>query len=408
HLAGMAHWQVYLKEKAKPEESRDQDRMAAHRAKAVDEFKASLQAQRKALGSETALPRELIDTQLRLADTEIDAGNLDEASRLLEPLVDFIAVQPPEPRDPMMTYVLLDALITAVKRRSAADAAPAATALIERGDDSAKVNGALIDYASLLHDDWKSPSAAGTTPAANGSAAAAFDAKAQLLRVLKHLAGRPDQKPAALCYIGETLAEIGMSDQARDLYQAVLGKIGQEANVSPADAKLRMRVRTKLVALLRAEGKHDEALGQVESLIEDAKQPGKRTFPLEPMLEKGYILQDLKKFDEALRQWTTIRTAMKGMKKQPDEFYDVVYRAAVCLVALAEQEDGKKKEGREKKKEKYLQAEKLLVSMLTVSPNLNGQAMVAKYKELQAQIDKAQPKAKTKDKPKPKKDKAAA
>jgi hypothetical protein len=126
------------------------------------------------------------------------------------------------------------------------------------------------------------------------------------------------------------------------------------------------------------------------------------------MLEKGYILQDAKKYDEALRQWTTIRTAMKGMKKQPDEIYDVVYRAAECLVALAEQEDGKKKEGKEKKKEKYLQAEKLLVSMLTVSPNLNGQAMVAKYKELQAQIDKAQPKAKSKDKPKPKKDKAAA
>jgi tetratricopeptide (TPR) repeat protein len=418
HLAGMAHWRVYLKEKAKPEESRNQDQMATHRAKAVEELRASLQAQRAAKGADPALPRELIETQVLLADTEKDAGNLDEASRMLDPLVDFIATQPAEPRDPLLTYALEDAVKTAVKRKNAGDAAAAANALMDRGDDSANVNNALLGYAMLLRDVWKSPSAADATPqvaapdgagangqgpnrAAGGSALSSFDAKAQLQRVLKHLAGRQGLKSDALAYIGETLGELGLSDAARELYQSVLDRIGQAANLSPADFKLRMRARAKLLSLLRAEGKYDEALEQVESLIKDARQPPhEKAFPLELMLEKGYILHDAKRYDQALGQWSALRKAMRNVPKRPAEYYDVVYRAAECLVALAEQEDGKKKEGKEKKKEKYLQAKKLLHAEVVVSPELSGPEMAKKYKELQDKIDKEQPKEKTKAKPK--------
>jgi hypothetical protein len=63
------------------------------------------------------------------------------------------------------------------------------------------------------------------------------------------------------------------------------------------------------------------------------------------------------------------------MKTRPPEYYEVLYNAALCLVRQARQSNNK---------EKALDAEKMLKSTLTLSPQLSGPDMVAKYQTLLA------------------------
>jgi len=212
----------------------------------------------------------------------------------------------------------------------------------------------------------------------------ALDPRTELERVLKRLATRREQSVAALSFIGDALAELGLSEPARVQYELVLERIGQDSSVSPSNRSLRTRVRARLLALLRAEGKYQEALEQVDRLIHDNPKA------LEPRLERGYILQgwaqrEPEHFAAAISQWTELRLALSRMRNRPPEYFDVVYRAADCLVAQGKHENDK---------EKTHQAEQLLKSTLAVSPDLSGAEMVAKYQELLKKIGEPSPKGK--------------
>jgi hypothetical protein len=134
-------------------------------------------------------------------------------------------------------------------------------------------------------------------------------------------------------------------------------------------------VRARLVSLLRGEGKLEEAGQQVNALIQEHPNA------LEPLMEKGYILQSLaqkdpKRWEECVAHWTDIRLRLGRSRTRPPEYYEVLYNAADCLVNQARQT---------KNNEKAQQAEQMLKSTLTLSPNLSGPDMVSKYKTLLAQ-----------------------
>jgi hypothetical protein len=136
------------------------------------------------------------------------------------------------------------------------------------------------------------------------------------------------------------------------------------------------RVRSQLIGLLREEKKYPEALAQVEALLKE--QPN----ALEPMIEKGNIIQalaeaDPKKYDEAAKWWSGIRNKLQNQPgKKPPAYYEVVYNTALCLSA-------------QKQPEKSSQASQLLSATLALAPSLDGPDRVEKYKALLKQLPTA-------------------
>ena len=105
---------------------------------------------------------------------------------------------------------------------------------------------------------------------------------------------------------------------------------------------------------------------------------------LEPIMEKGHILQTLaesdpRRYDEAVQWWTRIRLKLSSAPgKKPKEYYEVIYNCALCLAA-------------QKKPETNQQASQLLSSTLALSPDLDGADRVAMYKTLLKQLPATKP-----------------
>ncbi len=186
------------------------------------------------------------------------------------------------------------------------------------------------------------------------------------------LASRKQNSLAALIFIADTSAEVGKTDVARELYASILARGEADPAFNKANAAALTRIRAQLVGLLRAKGQFNDALAEVNKLIEE--------FPnaLEPLMEKGRVLQgwadeDPERFDNAVAHWTLLRTRLMRLPRKPPEYYEVVYNAANCLFT-----DGLKSND----PRKALQAEQLLNATLVLSPKLSGPELVARYKEL--------------------------
>ena len=188
---------------------------------------------------------------------------------------------------------------------------------------------------------------------------------------------------AGLVFLAESSLEISQSltdkpredfqNKARDQFQAIIDREQSDPAFAKVAAKAMTRVRSQLIGLLREEKKYPEALTQVEALLK--AQPN----ALEPMIEKGNIMQalaesDPKKYDDAVKWWSGIRNKLQNQPgKKPPAYYEGVYNAAFGLAA-------------QKQPEKNTQATQLLSSTLALAPSLDGPDRVEKYKALLKQL----------------------
>src|SRR5207247_7733511 len=106
-------------------------------------------------------------------------------------------------------------------------------------------------------------------------------------KLLDQLAARQQHTLATMVYLGDSYAKLASSDRARDEYERILQRAEADAAFLPAKtgAAAITRVRAQLAGLLRQEGHFQEAMGQVNKLIEANPRA------LEPLMEKGRILQ---------------------------------------------------------------------------------------------------------------------
>ena len=103
---------------------------------------------------------------------------------------------------------------------------------------------------------------------------------------------------------------------------------------------------------------------------------------LEPLMEKGYILEGLAekepaRYDASVSHWVMLRTKLQTLRPKPPEYYDVMYRVAACLVREAEKSNDKAVV-----LDKARTAEQVLKAALVLSPKLNGPDTVARYRVL--------------------------
>jgi hypothetical protein len=377
HLAGQTNWRLYLAAKAKG--AADAKEQAALRAKAEEQLQVSLAGQLKDAEPAKTLTRQLLETQLLVAEVKAEAGQTKEAAELLEPLVQWIRTEKPSPLDNTHLRIFLSAVRVQLALGELAKASASANLLIELGPDGAAVNAVLNSMLKMFGDEWKRAEAAaieartaGDAAARSAAEAAAGERKQRLSQLLAQLASRKENSLPAMIYIADFSAQLGQNDTARELYQAILTRAESDATFKQANAAALTRIQSQLVGLLRQKGQYAEGLEEVDKLI--AKFPN----ALEPKMEKGRLLQawsdkDPAHFDDAVAHWTVLRTRLAKAAKKPPEYYEVVYNAASCLFT-----DGLKTQNQQK----ALQAEQLLNATLVLSPKLNGPEMVARYKEL--------------------------
>lgn len=313
--------------------------------------------------------------------------------------------------------------------------------LLEAGADLGPVNVALIEYAKSLKDDWKlaeskvlmipetapPPTAEPAKPEATEppkpvdaakpadapkDAAAGQDAapaepprektpreKAQdeadtrkqaYSAVLLKLPARQQVALAELIYVADSCSELGTREameKARVVYQSILERYSKAPSSSKEAAGAIIRCQAKLISLLRGEKKFDEALQQVDELLK--KQPN----ALEPAMEKASLLQamaesDPKKYDEAAKEWRTLREKLRNPKivKKPPEYYEIVYNLGFCLYELGTQT---------KDKAKVEESVSTLKATMTLSPNLSpnttpNHELKVKYEQLLEKARQAQ------------------
>ncbi|MHB1036939.1 MAG: hypothetical protein ACYC35_20095 [Pirellulales bacterium] len=380
HLAGQSYWRGYLLEKAKPDASRDAAALAANRAKALERLTSSLDLQRKTVEAGKPLPRAVMETQLLLAEVHLEGGQADKAAPLLQPLVDAFKGAKNQSLDNLTLRTFVAAVRAYVALADLAKAGEVATVLTESGGDIPEVNSVLVGFARQLHAELKAAQGvvegagvANTDPKAVEAAQKKLTSTQDILvKVLEQLAKRQQNTLAGMVFIGDTCAELRMSDKAREQYQRILKKAADDPALTQTYAKALTRTRAQLVGLLRSEGKFDEAGKEVDVLIKDNPRA------LEPLMEKGRILQaqaetDPKHYDAAVGHWTKLRTMLARMQRKPPEYYEVIYNTAFCLAGQSD---------RSGDKTKAAQSEQLLKSTLVLSPKLSGPDMVAKYKAL--------------------------
>lgn len=391
-LAGQTHWGVYINEKKKGDAGKP-DVAQSNRQKTVELLEKSLVAFAKVENGGAALAQSLQDAQLLLAEVHMEGDKIDEALQLLQPMVDTLKSKPPAGMDKTTLRILVSSMRAYATLGKVNDSVEVGNILVTGGEDIPPVNGVLIEFAKMIRGEWKKGAAELIAAEAAAAAAAKLNAPAEgeedgrvknaklaetasresLSKLLEKLNERKQYDLAGLVFLAESSQEIGLTEKARDQFQAIIDRAAADPAFAKVAAKAMIRVRSQLIGLLRAEKNYDESLKQVEALLKE--QPN----ALEPLIEKGNILQalaesDPKRYDEAVKWWTNIRLKLSGAQgKKPPAYYEVVYNCAFCLAA-------------QKQAEKSSQAAQLLNATLALSPQLDGPDRVEKYKALLKQL----------------------
>jgi outer membrane protein assembly factor BamD (BamD/ComL family) len=361
YLAAQASWRMLLeaRKKAGPEHAAD---FIPQRTKIVAELARSIEMQRRELASSAALPPALLDALLLLGEVQLDAAQPREAIGALEPVVKSIKARPTQSADLFTLRALFSAMRAYGDVKDYKHAGEAAELLLAAGGDNPQVNGILLAFVQVLkqRDVNLGPQ------------------RDLVVTILEQLAKRQQHSLAGFVFIGDSLADMGLKDEARQQYQLILEKLEKDPALAKVNAKAVTRVRAQLVGLLQADGDFEAALKQVDRLMADNPRS------LEPQMTRGRILQSWAEsepshYDEAVSQWTRLRTILAGMKRKPPEYYETVYNAAFCLASQPDAD-----------KTRLTQAEQLLKSTLILSPELSGPEMVAKYNALLARCAKLQ------------------
>ena len=372
---GQIRWKQYLDAKKQPDAADKPDEIAALREQAVASLKTSVERQQAGRQSGDPLSPALFDAQLLLGETYVEADQPGEAAALLAPLVDEIARTKPTELNLKIQRTYVYAVRAQLAAGQAEAAGDAALALANMSPDEPQPNGLIVDLAKLMAIEIRRIEAEQAADAAGFQGVSAkAEATAKLReaqgQLLDAIVGRKALSIQQLIFVGDACVDLGKNQMAREIYSRLLDSIDKDAEAKKTAGPAVTRIRSRQVGLLRAEGKLDEAYKQVDALLKAHPNA------MEPMLEKGYILEAMaernpKRTAEAVAHWTDLRLRLQ--KTKPPEYYEVLYNCARCLVRQARAA---------KDKEAALTAEKMLKSTLVLSPKLSGADMVAKYQAL--------------------------
>ena len=376
-VLGQIRWNQYFAAKKAPDAASNADEIARLRAEAVSSLKTSVERQQGAITPGDPLPPPLFDTQLLLAQTYLEGQQPQEAAALFAPLLAEISRAKPTELSQKIQQTYVGAARSLLAAGSSDQAGEAAVSLAKLSPDNAQANAILVDLAKLMAIEIRKieaeqaadATAVGTSATETASTTKLREAQGELLDTI---VGRKALAIPQLIFVGDACVDLGKSQMARDIYTRLLDSIDKDPEAKKTAGAAVTRIRSRQVGLLRADGQLEDANKQVDALLKAHPNA------LEPMLEKGYILEAIaernpKRSDECVAHWTDLRLRLGKTKPVPPEYFEVLYNCARVLVRQSRAT---------KDKEKALTAEKMLKSTLTLTPKLSGADMVAKYQAL--------------------------
>jgi hypothetical protein len=379
-VLGQIRWNQYFAAKKAPDAADKVEEIAKLRAEAVASLKTSVDRQQAAITPGDPLPPALFDTQLLLAQTHLEAQQAQEAAALFAPLLAEISRAKPTELSLKIQNTYVGAARSLLAAGSTDQAGEAAVNLARLSPDQTQANAILVDLAKLMAieirkieaeqaTDAAAAPAIGTAAPDNASTAKLREAQGELLDTI---VGRKALAIPQLIFVGDACVDLGKNQMAREIYQRLLESIDKDPEAKKSAGAAVTRIRSRQVGLLRADGRLEDANKVVDALLKAHPNA------LEPMLEKGYILEAIaernpKRSDESVAHWTELRVRLGKTRPPPPEYYEVLYNCARVLVRQSRAT---------KDKEKALLAEKMLKSTLVLTPRLSGADMVAKYNNL--------------------------
>ena len=401
YVAGQLLWKQYLDGKKSENAAERKDELSGLREQARASLTTSVERLKGQWQSPNEpMPQALFDAQLVLAEIYSEGEQSAKAAELYAPLVKDVESRKAPATDVKTLRLFVGAVKALARSENAVAAARTADTLASLGGDAPQLNAVLIDFVRLLEQEAKKLEATAGAQAPSFDASAAKDIQEKLSAVREAqnhiLAGLVERKQLSavqLVTLGDLATALNQQGLAKTAYERVIQTVDASETDRSAVGDSMTRVRARLVGLLRSDGKLEEARRQVEELI--------KTHPtaLEPLMQKGFILQalaekDPKLYDECVAHWTSVRVLLGRSQPRPPEYYEVLYQAAYSLVRQAEQT---------RNGELALQAQQMLKSTLVLTPKLSGPQMVAKYDALLTQAAKVPKKAPATSKSGPKK-----
>jgi len=383
---GRLHFFLFMTDKKLPPEKQTK---AGDRELAIKDLTQSLVAETKALTNKDTLTPSMIETKLLLAEIFLEGNEAPKSVEQLNPVFDDLKANKPKALDASNLRICLAAVRSYLAVKDMAKAEEVAMLLLQVGDDSPQINNVLVDFlrnVKLVRDE---ASAATIKDPADAKAKETLAAYELLLgKLLKDMSERKELSLAALVFIGNGCFDLKMNVEAGKIYQFILDKAEKDPSWVGGNAGALIAVRSKLIGLLRADAKYEQALSECDKLI--ATHPN----ALDVLMEKGRILQDWSKkdptkFGSAIAWWNELRLKLQRVrsKKKPTELYEVIYNCADCL--MMESAELVKAGNSAKAGDEAKQASQLLKSTLTLAPRLSGAEMVARYQVLMEQANKA-------------------
>jgi len=325
-------------------------------AKAIESLKIAIKARQDA-GNPPTDPG-LIGNACDLADIYLKTGAPEDALKLLDPLAkQQTGAAANGPAFERLTKTMLRTHVGV----NQTDLAMADMATLEKaGGGGGNLTQLYFELGKLLEKEMDSLKK-------KNDNRGLIRTKTAYLKFLTALVGsKSGQTFESLKWAGDNMLTLGNSKQAEGVYQNML-KIGEtdKTFLGEPDSDRTLAVKLKLAAAYRGQGKFDEA----DKLVTQLTQ--KRPKALEPLLERGYLLEDKAaakkgKWADAFAHWKSLALRLGTGKSKSLEYYDAWYHAAVALKS-----DGKTKE-----------AKQTLGGVMRLSPNVGGPEMKQKYKAM--------------------------
>ena len=356
--AGDAHWRLAqsFRREGKTGEAEAQEK------EAYDLTASALEARKKA-GTAATDPALIVNTNA-LAEILRATGKPKEALALLEPLQKALGSGNLSADVAPLYEGLLTVLLQAHIADGQSAQAIADMKLLEKSGIAAeKLTGLYYDLSQSLEGEMEAQKARNDSAGYRRTQ----DAYKQFLSALA--ASEAGQSYESLLFAGRSMLAMGMAKESEAVLNRMLDRFGNDPEFlkNPKAQAALTFVKLKKAEALRKEKKFEPAKALVNDLITQNRGV------LDPLMEKGYLLEDWARADPAGGRWNASFAYWKDRAAQLSrtrprrvEYYECVYHMAVALQNLGKKAD----------------AARTLRGVMTLSPSVGSPEMKAKYQAL--------------------------
>lgn len=360
--AGDCHWRLgqSLRDEDKPAEGAAEEKLA------YDLTASALDARKKA-GTPPTDPALITNTNA-LAEILRGTGKPKDALVLLEPMAKILAAQTLSADVTPLYEGLLRVMLQAHIADGQSDKAIGDMKSLEKtGIARAQLTQLYLDLSKSLEREMAAQQARKDMAGFKRTQ----DAYKQFLSSLA--ASQAGQSFDSLLFAGNAMLSLDMPKEAEDVFNRMLATYSKDPEFlkNPKSANTLLVIKLKKAEALRKERKFDDALELIDKLItENPRQ-------LEPMLQKGMMLEDQARvqrlsafWNGSFNYWKGLSSQLEKLRPRRPEYFECVYHMAVALQNLDKKAD----------------AAKALRGVMTLSPSVGGPEMKAKYQALLSQL----------------------